>query len=129
MVVGGDIRDRNSAHLSGKWKEVPQYPQGGSYPPFPLGSMGHAVTRGVVEYIAQHQQVLFDYQGEDVSVGIWLKDAKEGVEWKSVPKIMVNHGNCQQRQGSPALVIGHDVTPAKMRQCYASSSRGEILAG
>jgi hypothetical protein len=126
MVVGGDIRDRNTAHLSGKWNEVPQYPRGGLYPPFPLGSMGHAVTRGVVEYIVKHQQVLFDYQGEDVSVGIWLKDAKDGVEWKSVPKIMVNHGNCQ-RPG-PELVIGHDVTPAKMRQCYASSSQREIVA-
>ena len=109
----------NDAHTEGKWREVPQYPVGGRYPPFPLGSCGHAVSRRVAEYISTNQDWLFDYQGEDVSLGIWLKDYPEAKFEET--KVMSNGGSCLN---SKVLLVGHDIDPVKMKRCqFISRSR------
>ena len=70
-VISGLISTAK-AHTAGKWIEVPQYPSGKEYPPFPLGSFGHAVSLPLFERIAKHQGGFFDYHGEDSYLGIWL---------------------------------------------------------
>lgn len=117
-VVSGLISEGKAATV-GKWKEVPQYPTGKKYPPFPLGSFGHAVSRPIVEYIAKHRDYLFDYQGEDTSLGIWLSqlDAPR-VKFEETGK-MENNGRCIDRR---VFIIGHDITPQKMVQCNNSFS-------
>jgi hypothetical protein len=114
ILVGGDIRYNHGAHTSGKWKEVPQFPLGAHYPPFPLGSYGHAVTRSITRFVATHQAALFDYQGEDVSIGIWL-DAPTApkVTFQSTTHLQ-NNGDCSTPHH---YVVGHDVTPSKMKTC------------
>ena len=117
ILVGGDIRLKHAAHTGGKWKELPQFPRGALYPPFPLGSYGHAVTRPIVSYVAQYQDALFDYQGEDVSIGIWL----ESQTYPHAPNTtfvksphMANHGDCLRPK---FYVVGHDISHFKMRVC------------
>jgi hypothetical protein len=133
ILVGGDIRKQHNAHTGGKWKELPQFPRGALYPPFPLGSYGHAVTRPIVDYVATYQDALFDYQGEDVSLGIWLQQSSSEsttststtsqahrpptTTFVSEGTHMSNGGDCRR----PNLyVVGHDITPRKMQMCSRS---------
>ena len=110
-TVVGFIAKGWGVHRSGKWQELDYKPS--RYPPFPVGSYGHCVTRPVAQYIVDNRQDLFDYQGEDVSVGIWLHNAPLHVRWVSTPKF-ANHGNC----AAPGLVaIGHDVAAQSMKKC------------
>jgi hypothetical protein len=132
VVISGDIRRSHTAFTSGKWKEVPQFPRGGIYPPFPLGSCGHVVSRPIMEYVAKYSIALLDYQGEDVSLGMWLDNVPFShpqsssltnrdynttvlttfIDW---PEYMSNGGDCRKTYLD---VIGHDVSPSKMKVCY-----------
>ncbi len=114
ILIGGDIRIDHAAHTGGKWKELPQFPRGALYPPFPLGSYGHVVTRPVVDYVVEYQEALFDYQGEDVSIGIWLQHPLAPNTTFMNNRLMSNGGDCRK----PSLhVVGHDITPKKMVAC------------
>lgn len=114
ILIGGDIRLDHKAHTGGKWKELPQFPHGAIYPPFPLGSYGHVVTRPIVDYVVQYKEALFDYQGEDVSIGIWLKNSLAPETKFLNDRRMSNGGDCRK----PNLyVVGHDITPPKMEVC------------
>jgi hypothetical protein len=114
LTLVGNIVRRHRAFTDGKWKEVPQFPQRGEYPPFPLGSYGHAVSRPVAKYLMKNQEVLFNYQGEDVSIGIWLNE-KEGVKFVD-SNVMSNE---QRDCFDPSkFVVGHDIKPAMMNSCY-----------
>jgi len=75
LVISGDIRREHKAFTNGKWREIAQFPKGAVYPTFPLGSCGHIVTRPVADFVTGHSMALLDYQGEDVSLGIWLEKA------------------------------------------------------
>ena len=115
ILIGGDIRLDHKAHTGGKWKEVPQFPRGALYPPFPLGSYGHVVTRPIVDYVVKYQEALFDYQGEDVSIGIWLQHPlAPNTTFLNNPR-MSNGGDCRKPQ---LFVVGHDITPTKMEICH-----------
>eukprot|EP00934_Nitzschia_sp_Nitz4_P001076 Nitzschia sp. Nitz4//scaffold313_size41840//20342//21536//NITZ4_007435-RA/size41840-processed-gene-0.10-mRNA-1//-1//CDS//3329547427//1076//frame0 len=118
VIVGGSIRTAHKAHIKGKWKEVPQWTQGEVYPPFPIGSRGHAVTRPIVKYVAQNYLALFDYQGEDVSLGIWLDQpsAPEPKEFVELSEEMRNDANCEKATDS--YVIGHDLTLLYIENCW-----------
>ena len=119
LVVSGYICIRCTAHTSGKWKERPQFKKGSLYPPFPLGSYGHAVTRPIAEYIAKNRHYLFDYQGEDVSLGIWLERLGDKVKFINTA-VMSNGGNCMRQD---LLVVGHNVMLDKMQKCYNYTAR------
>ena len=95
----------------GKWAELSY--QNKTYPSFPLGSCGHMVSRDVVKYIVTSDQ--FEYQGEDVSVGIWLHKKPDfpGVKFVSSPAFIGNK-NCRERN---RIVIGHDMSPQQMEVC------------
>ena len=122
IVISGSIVDSFKAKNSGKWKEVPQYKPNKLYPTFPRGSFGHVVSRPIAEYIARYSSALFNYQGEDVSLGIWLNSSHfpnpffnsstQFIQWG---RHMARTGNCSHDQ---IEVIGHDITATMMRDCY-----------
>lgn len=53
----------------GKWAEHDF--KSSTYPPFACGS-GNAVGTGLVQWLAKNSQELHRFQGEDISMGIWL---------------------------------------------------------
>ena len=53
----------------GKWSE-PNY-QAVVYPPFACGS-AYMLTSDLIGWLSANAESLFRYQGEDVSMGIWL---------------------------------------------------------
>ena len=53
----------------GKWRELLY--AGKVYPPFACG-VGHILSEDLIIWLAENQQHLHAYQGEDVSLGIWL---------------------------------------------------------
>ena len=114
LVVMGHIRRGAAVPKSGKWSDLdfirPQYP------PFANGAQGYAVTRGVAGAVVAHDG--FEYQGEDVSLGIWMDEMKNPVQWVHSPQHFVAHENCSDRS---KVVIGHNISPAKMRACFPNA--------
>jgi hypothetical protein len=139
-IVAGDIRSDLRAAPGGKWKEVSQFKTNGMYPTFPIGSAGHLVSRPIAEYISQYQDSLFDYQGEDVSLGIWVKvmnlnrgntnnrngggggGAKsvqqQEIQYKKIKgmRTLAEKGYCKTQT---VLVVGHDFDDKKIKECQS----------
>merc|ERR1712224_315455 len=72
-TVIGAIKNKWNVPRKGKWGEVNYKPK--KYPRFPLGSVGHVVSRGIAQFVVDRSDTLFNYQGEDVSIGIWLDES------------------------------------------------------
>ena len=113
-VVVGSISKGWGVPKSGKWAEL-SYPKS-KYPNFPLGSNGHVVSHPVASYLVEHRETLFNYQGEDVSIGIWLDESplRDNVQWVS-SKHIANHGNCKDPD---MWMIGHNIKTATMKDCF-----------
>jgi hypothetical protein len=111
VIIGG-IKRGWGVPRSGKWKELTYKPS--KYPAFPLGSIGHVVSRPVAQYIIEHKKTLFEYQGEDISIGIWMNESPLDVIWVT-SKHFTNHGKCSD---TSKWVIGHNISPNNMKQCY-----------
>lgn len=103
---------------------VEAYGQRTVMPPWPLGSVGYAVTRDVAEYVVEHNGV--ELQGEDVSMGLWLD------EWKIGPLLRMLNSPAQFQHGTglsclnmpKVLVVGHGAMgPKNARRCAEASSR------
>lgn len=110
-TVLGCIRRKDAVHRTGKWAENTFLPS--TYPPFPLGSCGHAVSRDVAEYVVSKNA--HEYQGEDTSMGIWLEERKE-TRFLDSPYFS-NDGLCSNQRGAERGVVGHDLTPSRIRAC------------
>lgn len=65
------MRKGFSVIRDGKWGEVNYKPK--KYPPFPLGS-GYLINKALIKDIVKISDELFEYQGEDVSIGIWIDE-------------------------------------------------------
>ncbi|XP_020516743.1 UDP-GalNAc:beta-1,3-N-acetylgalactosaminyltransferase 2 isoform X1 [Labrus bergylta] len=65
----GNFRQSWAVDRIGKWQEL-EYPSP-AYPAFACGS-GYVVSRDLVEWLASNADQLKAYQGEDVSMGIWM---------------------------------------------------------
>lgn len=65
----GNFRQNWAVDGVGKWQEL-EYTSP-VYPAFTCGS-GYVVSRDLVEWLACNAQHLKAYQGEDVSMGIWM---------------------------------------------------------
>jgi beta-1,3-N-acetylgalactosaminyltransferase 2 len=113
-TVVGHINRGSTVPRRGKWAEL-EYSKT-NYPPFPQGSFGHVVSRRVAYYVATHMNALFDYQGEDVSLGIWLDESplRNQTVWGNT-KFFANHGNCKDRG---LWMIGHGISISMMRACF-----------
>ena len=119
MIVIGQIRCGSGVMRGGKWAEL-DYKKGiknAKYPCFPIGSAGHILSRKAAEYIVDNFDSLHNYQGEDVSIGIWMDRAinedKLKVKFVKEP-LMTNSGVCKDGK---QLVVGHNLNAAKMKSC------------
>uniref|UniRef100_H3C9I1 Hexosyltransferase n=2 Tax=Tetraodon nigroviridis TaxID=99883 RepID=H3C9I1_TETNG len=65
----GNFRQSWAVDRIGKWQEL-EYASP-AYPAFACGS-GYGVSRDLVEWLAGNADQLKAYQGEDVSMGIWM---------------------------------------------------------
>lgn len=110
LVLGRIVVDA-PVHREGKWAELKYQPA--KYPYWPQGSCGHVVSRPVASYIARLPNITY-YQGEDTSVGIWLDQSDLHVTWLH-SMYFVNDRNCMEQAW---LIIGHQITPEEMVQCY-----------
>ena len=113
-TVVGTIFDNLSVDKKGKWAELAFAKN--RYPKFPLGSHGHIVSRTVAAWIAEHKDSLFNYQREDVSLGIWLDESplRKNVNWVTSRHVAGN-GECKD---STKYMIGHNINSSKMKQCF-----------
>ena len=109
-AVMGHVRRGVLVPKSGKWAD-PDYLRP-IYPSFANGAHGHAVTRSVAEAVVAHDGI--EYQDKDVSLGIWIDEMKEQVQWID-SQYFVAHGNCHDKS---KIVIGHDISPVEMRACF-----------
>lgn len=64
----GAFREGWPVHVTGKWREL--HYRAPHYPPFPCGAT-YVLNWRLVDYLANNQHLFLDYQGEDVSMGIW----------------------------------------------------------
>ncbi|XP_053460111.1 UDP-GalNAc:beta-1,3-N-acetylgalactosaminyltransferase 2 isoform X3 [Nycticebus coucang] len=65
----GNFRLNWAVDRTGKWQEL-EYPSP-AYPAFACGS-GYVISRDIVDWLASNSGRLKTYQGEDVSMGIWM---------------------------------------------------------
>ena len=84
-TVVGRVKKQGHVMRNGKWAEY-QYradEQDAVYPPFAIGSYGHAVSRDVAAAVVDMNGA--EYQGEDVSIGIWLDESplRDKIRWIS----------------------------------------------
>lgn len=113
-TVIGDIREGHKVDRFGKWTETTYKSE--KYPPFPIGSSGHIVSRDVASYVAENSPTLFEYQGEDVSMGIWLNESpyKKQIKWVNAD-YMTNNKRCRDKS---KIVIGHQLNSEEIKACF-----------
>lgn len=92
-------------------------PRTTSYPPFPLGSSGHAVTRALAEAVVVHDG--HEYYGEDVSLGIWADEINADVRFVLAEQHFITAVNAVTKcTDKRHIVIGHGLSPANIRTCF-----------
>ena len=87
-IMIGRVERSSTPHLHGKWAESPEYTKryGEYYPPWAFGSAGHVISRPIADYIATAPpSKLSFWQGEDVSIGVWLYDSPLEVIFVDAP--------------------------------------------
>uniref|UniRef100_A0A8C5MEK8 Hexosyltransferase n=1 Tax=Leptobrachium leishanense TaxID=445787 RepID=A0A8C5MEK8_9ANUR len=65
----GNFRLNWAVDRTGKWQELEYL--GPAYPAFACGS-GYVISQDIVQWLASNSDRLKTYQGEDVSMGIWM---------------------------------------------------------
>lgn len=118
MVIGRIIKDA-PVHRTGKWAEL-VYPKS-HYPFWPQGSCGHVVSRAVARYVSSAPNLTY-YQGEDVSLGIWLDESDLITTWVH-SEYFSNDRKCLLHAW---LIMGHEVTENEMRECYKHADEWPI---
>lgn len=116
VVVAAGINKNSAVVRHGKWAEYPEYTNS-RYPPWPSGA-GHVISRPLARYISENRDFLFDAQGEDVSLGIWMDKARalHHINYYSDQVFIGHSGDCHNKN---ALVIGHQVSLQKMQDCFS----------
>lgn len=89
----------------GKWEEHAY--KKNRYPPFPSGH-GYVVNRPFAQYISDHVDELFNFQGEDVSIAIWAHEnvIPAPIMIPANGKLPTNEATCNK----DAWSCGHDMT-------------------
>lgn len=103
-ILIGNLRSGIGVPKSGKWAEL-NYKKS-KYPSFPLGSFSHIVNRPLARYIQKHNDELFEYQGEDVSMGIWADENIEPIPTLvNTKEFLKSKADCNDR----SWACGHEV--------------------
>jgi len=115
MTILGTIARDWRVHRKGKWAETlyerPRYPK------FAIGQSGHLVTRDVARRIVEYNGT--DHQGEDVSIGIWIKEMEaqnKSLKFNLINSpVMTAEGDCSIKGGY--YVIGHKMGYSNFVKC------------
>ena len=122
-TIMGNINDYEFVQRKGKWKEL--HYKRLIYPPFPEGSSGYVVTRDIAVYVARNKELLHNYQGEDVSLGIWMNEAPfSNTVTFSRTVGFVRDKMCFIYMN---IVIGHAFKPKDMLHCIYMNNLFEKL--
>jgi len=123
-LIGHIVEAGTHVTRQGKWAEFQEYTND-AYPAWPQGSYGHIVSRPVAEYIAEKKDSLFNGQGEDTSMGIWMDVmAQEASVTLINSDRFVNDRNCLNTDN---LIVGHDLTAGDMVRCKRRGGKGLAL--
>lgn len=116
MVIGR-MEPNSKPHRTGKWAEDPKF-DGDQYPPWAYGSTGYVMSRPIADYLASSSSPssLYYYQGEDVSLGIWLYQSPLDITWIDSPDFNLEHAKWFNHKYS--VVIGHDLSPEAIREVF-----------
>ena len=118
MVIG-QIVPHSAVNREGKWAEPDYEPS--YYPYWPQGSAGHVISRAAAQYISENSDSLHRFQGEDVSIGIWMDDAIKqfgrDVTYIQAKRMITNDGT-KQCGVHKYLMIGHDLTAEEVYDCH-----------
>jgi len=119
-IIPHAVVDHTGSMTSGRNKEFPEYTKD-EYPRWPMGNNGHAVSRPVAQYISDYRTELFEYQGEDTSLGIWIDESPlvDEMVWVNSKRFkgsfMDDVGKCEDVE---AYSIGHNIDSVTMRKCW-----------
>eukprot|EP00980_Cylindrotheca_fusiformis_P011751 scaffold2794_cov100-Cylindrotheca_fusiformis.AAC.9 len=123
-ILIGKIVPKSKVARVGKWAEEMEYYPYDYYPYWPQGSCGHVISKIIATYIVTHSSNLHRYQGEDVSIGIWLdeiqhdeNDFRNELTYIQAESIMTFDG-FQFCFESQYLIVGHDLSTDAIYQCY-----------
>lgn len=124
MVIG-EIIHNSPVAKEGKWADL-EYKRK-YYPDWPKGSAGHVLSRRIVEYIVDHSEELYRYQGEDTNIGIWMDEAdlkEESVTYVNAKELFGSSGKDLCRETPfQHLIIGHQLSPSDLEYCQTKSDR------
>lgn len=140
----GSLQLDAPVYREGKWAENGMMYSHKTYPTFALGSCGYALNHAVAQYIAKqykHDRRFLNqlksqlstkngfpldqklrlqvYQGEDVSLGIWLEESH--FVFEEDPALFVDSpyfmrdGDCSRRE---SLSVGHRLSANEIEECY-----------
>jgi len=97
---------------TGKWAEHKYKKK--RWPAYPAGA-GHAANRALVSWIVNHSSNLETYQGEDVSLGIWMDEAPFSAKLVPHPAFEPWNGDCFHVHKA---VVGHNIPNEKLEKCF-----------
>jgi len=103
VLIGNMVIDAE-VPTSGKWMELDYRKP--KYPPFPKGSLSHVANRRFANYVADHVDELFEYQGEDVSTGIWVDENIPNVSIINEQVLLSSKVLCNK---NTSWACGHDL--------------------
>lgn len=115
-IVAADFVTGGVVSRTGKWSET-NYKKS-RYPPFPSGA-GHIINAKLLKLIMNNIDDFVTYQGEDTSLGIFFDLMKASnkikVQLEKSQHFTSHNGECMDKT---KFVIGHNIKPSKMRDCY-----------
>lgn len=114
-ILIGSISSGIGVPRTGKWGEKNYNKQ--TYPPFPLGSRGHITSRAFVSEIVNNSDQLFEYQGEDVSIGIWAHEFVSNATIIDRKDVMFTYPRCERGK---TWVCGHDLKAVHYKRLLGS---------
>ena len=119
MVIGRVDPHLTAPHRTGKWAEDPVMTLT-TYPPWAYGSTGYVMSRPVTDYIAS-QPSLYYYQGEDVSLGLWLYESPLDMTWMNVPYFALDRNTTHEESivdHTHSVIIGHNLSVVALKATF-----------
>lgn len=110
-AVIGSISKNIKVLKTGKWEEHNYNEK--TYPPFPLGSRGHIENRLFIKQVVERADELFEYQGEDVSIGIWVDEFFPKTKLIDGNKYLKRKNECKKNH---SWICGHDYTEDELKR-------------
>ncbi|XP_015786268.1 UDP-GalNAc:beta-1,3-N-acetylgalactosaminyltransferase 2 [Tetranychus urticae] len=109
----GNFRHNMLVNVYGKWAE--NFFPGSVYPSFACGS-GYIISSDIANWITMNKKFLHYFQGEDVSMGIWLSSI--------IPIYLMDRDwACAEDAPRDELLAYCQLNPSQLRQFHAMKSK------